>query len=106
MAVTGSTSHYHLRNSPCVAHTGLRYVKEWLLHKAPMSNLPPKAVPFQVRPVTSWNGRVEISCPAAATPMMVDTPQPLWQLSRAARCENGIQNTMLTVTLIQVHIVQ
>src|SRR5262245_26571610 len=28
---------------------------------------PPKAVPIQVRPVTSWNGRVEISCPAAAT---------------------------------------
>jgi hypothetical protein len=26
---------------------------------------PPKAVPFQVRPVTSWNGRVEISCAGA-----------------------------------------
>ena len=25
---------------------------------------PPKAVPFQTRPVTSWNGRVAISCPA------------------------------------------
>jgi hypothetical protein len=24
---------------------------------------PPKAVPRQDRPVTSWNGRVEISCP-------------------------------------------
>jgi hypothetical protein len=24
--------------------------------------------------VTSWNGRVEISCPAPATPMMIDTP--------------------------------
>ena len=33
---------------------------------------PPKAVPFQTRPVTSWKGRVEISCPAAATPMMID----------------------------------
>lgn len=39
--------------------------------------LPPKAVPFQTRPVTSWKGRVDISCPAAATPIMVDTPQPL-----------------------------
>lgn len=46
--------------------------------------LPPKAVPFQTRPVTSWKGRVDISCPAAATPIMVDTPQPLWQDSRAA----------------------
>ena len=33
---------------------------------------PPKAVPFQTRPVTSWNGRVEISAPAGATPMMID----------------------------------
>ena len=33
---------------------------------------PPKAVPFQTRPVTSWNGRVAISCPTAATPMMID----------------------------------
>jgi len=39
--------------------------------------LPPNAVPFQVRPVTSWNGRVEISCPAPATPMITDVPQPL-----------------------------
>ena len=46
--------------------------------------IPPKAVPFQVRPVTSWKGRVEISCPAAATPIIVDTPQPLWQDSKAA----------------------
>jgi hypothetical protein len=38
---------------------------------------PPKAVPRQLRPVTSWNGRVEISCPAGATPMMIDSPQPL-----------------------------
>lgn len=37
---------------------------------------PPNAVPFQTRPVTSWNGRVEISCPAAATPMMTDVPHP------------------------------
>ena len=28
---------------------------------------------------------VEISWPAAATPMMMDWPQPLWQASRAAR---------------------
>ena len=29
-------------------------------------------------------GRVEISWPAAATPMTVETPHPLWQASRAA----------------------
>ena len=46
---------------------------------------PPKAEPIQRRPVTSWKGRVEISCPAAATPMMVETPQPLWQHSSAWR---------------------
>jgi len=45
---------------------------------------PPNADPRQTRPVTSWNGRVEISWPAAATPMMTDSPQPLWQASRAA----------------------
>lgn len=44
----------------------------------------PKAVPFQVRPVTSWNGRVEISWPAAATPTITEVPQPLWQDSNAA----------------------
>lgn len=54
--------------------------------------LPPKAVPFQVRPVTSWKGRVEISCPAAATPMMTLVPHPLWQASRAALCH---QETIL-----------
>jgi hypothetical protein len=42
-------------------------------------------VPFQTRPVTSWNGRVEISCPAAATPMMIDWPQPRWHASSAWR---------------------
>src|SRR5690606_12712573 len=46
---------------------------------------PPKAVPFQTRPVTSWNGRVEISCPAPATPTMMLSPQPRWQLSSAWR---------------------
>src|SRR4051812_17609458 len=35
---------------------------------------PPKAVPFQTRPETSWNGRVEISAPAGATPTMIDWP--------------------------------
>mmetsp|Transcript_16146 Transcript_16146/g.22519 ORF Transcript_16146/g.22519 Transcript_16146/m.22519 type:complete len:100 (-) Transcript_16146:857-1156(-) len=40
---------------------------------------PPKAVPFQIRPVTSWKGRVEISCPEAATPITHDVPQPRWQ---------------------------
>lgn len=28
-------------------------------------------------PVTSWKGRVLISLPDAATPMMIDWPQPL-----------------------------
>ena len=46
---------------------------------------PPNAVPFQTRPVTSWNGRVEISVPEGATPMMIDSPQPRWQHSRAWR---------------------
>jgi hypothetical protein len=35
---------------------------------------PPNAVPFQTRPVTSWNGRVAISAPEGATPMMMDWP--------------------------------
>ena len=46
---------------------------------------PPKAEPFHCRPVTSWNGRVAISAPAGATPMMIDWPQPLWQHSSAWR---------------------
>jgi hypothetical protein len=46
---------------------------------------PPKAVPRHTRPVTSWNGRVLISCPAPATPMMMLSPQPLWQHSSAWR---------------------
>jgi len=49
---------------------------------------PPNAVPFHVLPVTSWNGRVEISWPAPATPMITDVPQPLWHASSAARCFN------------------
>ena len=36
-------------------------------------------------PVTSWNGRVDISWLAPATPMMTLSPQPLWQHSRAWR---------------------
>jgi len=32
-------------------------------------------VPFQTRPVTSWNGRVSITAPEGATPMMIDWPQ-------------------------------
>ena len=46
---------------------------------------PPKAVPFQTLPVTSWKGRVDISCPAPATPTMTDVPQPRWQHSSAWR---------------------
>ena len=30
--------------------------------------VPPNAVPFQTRPVTSWNGRVAISLPASCHP--------------------------------------
>src|ERR1700753_3396362 len=37
---------------------------------------PPNAVPFQTRPVTSWNGRVEISAAAAAPPIPIDCSQP------------------------------
>jgi hypothetical protein len=38
---------------------------------------PPNAVRLQTRPVTSWNGRVAISAPAGATPMMMDWPPTL-----------------------------
>lgn len=48
------------------------------------SRSPPKAVPLHTRPVTSWNGLVEISCPAPATPIMTLSPHPLWHASRAA----------------------
>lgn len=41
---------------------------------------PPKAVPFHTRPVTNWKGRVDISCPDAATPTITDVPQP-WKFS-------------------------
>ena len=57
--------------------------------------LPPKAVPFHTRPVTSWNGLVDISWPAAATPMITDTPQPLWQLSNAALLKPKIKHNQL-----------
>ena len=46
---------------------------------------PPNALPFHTRPVTSWNGRVLISLPLSATPMMIDVPQPRWQHSSACR---------------------
>src|SRR3984957_6518255 len=51
---------------------------------------PPKAVPFQTRPVTSWNGRVLISLPAPATPTTTDTPQPRWQHSSAWRMSSTL----------------
>ena len=41
--------------------------------------------PRQLRPVTSWKGRVAISLPASATPMMMLVPQPRWQASSAVR---------------------
>ena len=43
----------------------------------------PKAEPFQTRPVTSWKGRVVISAPEGATPMIMLSPQPRWQHSSA-----------------------
>ncbi len=47
---------------------------------------PPKAVPFQTRPVTSWNGRVAISAPAGGdADDDADWPQPRWQASSAWR---------------------
>src|SRR5437868_15199857 len=46
---------------------------------------PPNALPFHTRPVTSWNGRVEISLPASATPITTETPQPRWHASSACR---------------------
>jgi hypothetical protein len=50
---------------------------------------PPNAVPFQVRPVTSWKGRVAISWPEAATPITTEVPQPRCEHSRAARITCG-----------------
>ena len=46
---------------------------------------PPKAEPRHSRPVTSWNGRVLISAPAGATPIITLSPQPLWADSKAVR---------------------
>mmetsp|Transcript_126644 Transcript_126644/g.358206 ORF Transcript_126644/g.358206 Transcript_126644/m.358206 type:complete len:229 (+) Transcript_126644:179-865(+) len=46
---------------------------------------PPNAVPFHERPVTIWKGLVEISLPAAATPMTTETPQPRAEASSADR---------------------
>ncbi len=34
----------------------------------------PKAEPRHTRPVTSWSGRMVISVPDGATPMMIDSP--------------------------------
>lgn len=81
-----TSSHQHLRTD----------------HSHSIYNLlPPKAVPFQVRPVTSWKGRVEISCPAAATPMITLVPHPLWQASRAALCHQETISGQHHINLIQ-----
>lgn len=46
----------------------------------------PLASQFTTRqPAGETHGRVEISLPAAATLMIVETPHPLWYISRAAR---------------------
>ena len=58
---------------------------------------PPKAVPFHTRPVTSWNGRVAISWPAPATPMMTLTPQPRWQHSSAWRISVDVADALEAV---------
>ncbi len=47
---------------------------------------PPKAVPFQTRPVTSWKGRVrDLLARAGDADDHADTPQPRWQHSSAWR---------------------
>ena len=47
---------------------------------------PPNAVPFQTLPVTSWNGRVAISCPRGRhADDHAGWPQPRWQHSSAWR---------------------
>ena len=55
---------------------------------------PPNAVPFQTRPVTSWNGRVAISWPAPATPMMTLTaPAAVAALERLAHQRRRCRRT-------------
>ena len=51
---------------------------------------------IQLRPVTSWNGRVEISWPAPATPMMTDLPQP--------RCDDSSAWRMTLVLPVQSNV--
>src|SRR5215218_5406156 len=62
---------------------------------------PPKAEPFQVLPVTSWKGRVEISFPAPAPPLMTETPQPLCAHSTAAQVHQVWHEVALD--LVRVH---
>ena len=45
---------------------------------------PPNAVPFQTRPVTSWNGRVAISLPDSATPIDRHAPAAMAGFERLA----------------------
>ena len=42
---------------------------------------PPKAVPSHWRPVTSWKGRVAISCPDPATPITTLLPHLYFEMS-------------------------
>ena len=58
---------------------------------------PPKAVPFQTRPVTSWKGRVEISWPAPRHADDRCSPQPLWQHSSAWRISCGVADALEAV---------
>src|SRR5262249_30612374 len=66
---------------------------------------PPNAVPFQTRPVTSWNGRAAISAPAGATPMIMDSPHPalarLWALPNDADIAGAVERTFGAADLIR-----
>ena len=48
---------------------------------------PPNAVPRHTRPVTSWNGLVEISWPPAATPGVVQCTAERSVRTRPAKCQ-------------------
>ena len=45
-----------------------------------MFPIPPNADPFQVLPPTRAIGEASSSIPAAATPIITDTPHPAWVL--------------------------
>mmetsp|Transcript_20810 Transcript_20810/g.79791 ORF Transcript_20810/g.79791 Transcript_20810/m.79791 type:complete len:336 (+) Transcript_20810:880-1887(+) len=75
--------------SLCVISSSMRSLpsmyQSTILGTSVRPRAPPKAEPSHFRPVTNWNGRVEISAPAGATPMMMLRPQPLCVHSSAWR---------------------